>query len=100
MAGNRFVPCPRCRAPLEVALDVQVEVRLVARTDGKYGIGAVHQTLGQIRARLERQHGTSDGSLYLAGEPDEHEERPEGEVVFCSKRCGFSGFVTDRGIEA
>ena len=96
MAGNRSVPCPTCGAPLEIALEVQVEARLTKRPDGSYGIGAVRQTPGQIRARLEHQYGNDDGSLYLAAE----ESRPEGEVVFCSKRCGFIGTVTSEGIEA
>ncbi len=99
MAGNRGVPCPKCGRPLEVALSVQVEARLVARTDGRYGIGAIRQTPGEIRRRLEQAHGTEDGALYLAAEPAEQEDRAEGEVVLCTGRCGFVGTVTDQGIE-
>lgn len=99
MAGNRSVPCPECGAPLEVALEVQVEARLTKLPGGGYGIGAVRQTPGQVRARLERQHGNEDGSLYLAGEEAEHEDRAAGEVVFCTRPCGFTGTITDEGVE-
>jgi hypothetical protein len=98
MAPSPSVPCPNCGAPLEVALNVQVEVRLTKRASGGYGLGAVRQSPAEVRARLFREH-CKDGRLYL-GEPED-EIRIEGEVVFCSRRpaCEFIGRITEEGIE-
>lgn len=97
MAGNRSVPCPNCGAPLEVALNVGIEARLTKRPQGGYGIGAVQQSAGELRKRLLRQHASDDGELHLGG--DDAEGEPEGEVVFCSRRCGFMGTITDDGLD-
>jgi hypothetical protein len=100
MAPSPSVPCPDCGAPLEVALDVQVEVRLTKRASGGYGIGAVRQSPAGVRAHLLHAH-CEDGKLYL-GEPNvDDESQADGKVVFCSRRpaCEFIGTVTEEGIE-
>lgn len=98
MAPSPSVPCPICDAPLEVALDVQVEVRLTKRAGGGYGLGIVRQSPAEVRARLLCGY-CKDGRLYL-GEPED-ESRAEGEVVFCSRRpaCEFIGTDCEKGIE-
>lgn len=97
MAGNRSVPCPRCGEPLDVVLQVQVEARLTQIPHAGFGIGAIKQTVGELRRRAELDYCNADKELNL-GERGEEEDRPEGEVVFCGS-CDFSGRVTDDGIE-
>jgi hypothetical protein len=92
MAGNRSVPCPSCGAPLEVALEVVIGARLISRPQGGYGIGAVQQTIAELRRRLQHQHGDRDGGLFL----DE-----DGCVVQCTRRprCDYIATLTEEGLE-
>lgn len=100
MSGNRGILCPQCGIGiLELALRVQVEARLTQRPDGGYGIGSVTQSPAQVRKRLEREHCDSSGRLILEGSFEDETGGMDGEVVFCSYQCGFTGHVTENGIE-